>query len=192
MKINLLSSLANSGFMKRSVNWATKTTKTVVKAQGEKKILTNYDGVQKWYPLAMSVWVGILQSFLTYKSKDMPEERKVPLAINILIGDAIGLLGSLAMNNSANKFTQRVQNRLEKLPIEEKEKFHLKNGVKTAIPFFISAFMFKYAAQVIATPLANTTNKYLQKKGIIKPSKNESGVPIKESDLSSLQKSSQN
>jgi len=188
MKINALSSLANAKFMQRSVNWATKVTKTVVNPQGEKKLITNYDKVQKYYPLAFSVWVGIMQSFLTYKSKDMPKERKVPLAINIGIGDVLGLTGSLLVNNSVNNFTQRVQNRLEKLPIEEKEKLHLKNGVKTAIPFFISAFMFKYAAQVIATPLANTVNKYLEKKGIIKYSKKDPPIKIEETALSSLPK----
>lgn len=185
MKINVLSSLANSGFMKKSVDWAVQVPKSGAVKQGE-KILTNYDKVQKWYPLAMSVWVGILQSFLTYNSKDMPEERKVPLAINIIIADAIGLIGSLCLNNSVNKLTKKAQGRLDKLPMEEAERIHLKNGVKTAIPFFISAFMFKYAAQVIATPLANTVNKYFEKKGIVKHPKE---LPIAQFDETAFNKS---
>ena len=164
----MLTSIANSKIIQKGVNWAVKTSKNAIPKQGEKLLPTNYDKIQKYYPLIIGTWVGIVQSFLTYNSNDMPKERKVPLAINIAISDFIGTVGSLLINNKVNKFTERVQNRLDKLPMEEAEKNHLKNGAKTAVPFAISVIMFRYIAQVAATPLAEVVNSYLEKKGIIK------------------------
>ncbi len=158
-----LTSIANSKVMQKSVDWATTPAKSAL-VKGAKK---PFDKIQEYLPLIMGVWVGIVQSVLTYRSKDMPKERRVPLAMSIGISDAIGLIGTLLIDGRVKKFTKRVQDRVDKLPIEQVEKDHLKNGVKTAVPFLIFAFMFKYSAQVISTPLANLTNNYFKNKGLI-------------------------
>lgn len=159
-----LTSIANSRVMQKSVNWATTPAKSALAKGVTKK---PFDKIQEYLPLIMGVWVGVVQSVLTYRSKDMPKERRVPLAMSIGISDAIGLAGTLLIDGRVKKFTQRVQDRVDKLPIKQVEKDHLKNGVKTAVPFLIFAFMFKYAAQVISTPLANMTNNYFKNKGMI-------------------------
>lgn len=162
---NGLSSIANSRVMQKSVDWATTPTKSALAKGLENK---PFDKIQEYLPLIMGVWIGIVQSTMTYNSKDMPKERRVPLALSIGISDAIGLIGTLLINGKVQKFTKRVQERVDKMPIDRVEKDHLKNGVKTAVPFLIFAFMFKYIAQILSTPLANFTNNYLKNKGIIK------------------------
>lgn len=158
-----LTSIANSRIMQKSVNWATTPAKSALTKTAAKP----FDKIQEYLPLIMGVWVGLVQTVLTYKSKDMPKERRTPLAISIGISDVIGLVGTLLIDGKVKKFTKRVQDRVDKMPINQVEKDHLKNGVKTAVPFLIFAFMFKYSAQIISTPLANITNNYLKKKGMI-------------------------
>ena len=161
-----LTAVADSSAMRKGVNWASEVYKGgAIKQDGNP--ITRYNVIQEYFPLALGVWVGLVQTVLTYRSKDMPKERRVPLALSIGISDAIGLVGTLLINGKVNKFTKRVQDRVDKLPIEKVEKETLKNGVKTAVPLIIFAVMFKYAAQVISTPLANLANNYLQKKGVI-------------------------
>ncbi len=80
----------------------------------------------------MGVWVGLVQSVLTYRSKDMPKERRVPLAMSIGISDAIGLAGTLLIDGRVKKFTKRVQDRVDKLPIAQVEKDHLKKRRKNS------------------------------------------------------------
>ena len=161
---NGLSTIANSKIMQKSVDWATTPTKSAL----SKGLKTRpFDKIQEHFPLILGVWVGLVQTVLTYRSQDMPKERRVPLAISIGISDALGLAGTLLINGKVKKFTKRVQDRVDKLPIDKVEKDHLKNGVKTAIPFLIFAFMFKYLAQVASTPMANIVNTYFKNKGII-------------------------
>lgn len=167
-----LTAIADSYAMKKSVNWASQVYKGRTVKQGKNPI-TRYNVLQEYFPLALGVWVGLVQAVLTYRSKDMPKERRTPLALSIGISDAIGFVGTLLINGKVKKFTDRVEKRVDKLPIQKVEKDTLKNGVKTAVPLLIFAFMFKYAAQVISTPLANFANNYLQKKGIIYYSKKE-------------------
>lgn len=165
MKIpSILETIAKSNMVKRFENWAVK--ETPLKANPQKKI-TNYSKLQNAYPMSFMLFIGIVQMLCIYKSKDMPKERKFPLLLNIINNDIIAIIGGLILNNPMNKFIDKAVERAKIIYKINPDKPVYINGIKTAIPFIVSAFMFKYLGAVIATPLAHNSNKLLIKAGLI-------------------------
>jgi hypothetical protein len=166
----ILTKLEQTKAVRRFENWAIQE-KSVQK--NAKKPITNYSELQRFYPTAfMLITIGA-QTGVIYDTKDMPKKRRIPLALNNIINCSISLLGGFILAKHSvklvNKFVDHAKILYSKKT--EKEKTILINGITTAIPFLISALLFKYAGQVIATPITDKVNKFLVKKGFIDYSK---------------------
>lgn len=164
MRLNLLTSIARSKPIQKFEEWALKETPS--KSNPAKKV-TNYSKLQKIYPPLGALFAGIVQGACLYSSKDMPKERKLPLVLNIANNDIIALIGGALISKRVDKFLDKMEDRAKVIYYKDPKKLIYLNGIKTAIPFFISAVLFKYIGPVLATPLADKTNKILVKKGLI-------------------------
>lgn len=163
MNISRLTEIAITKPLKKYENWA-------VKEIASKKI-TNFEKVKKIYPPAFLLFGGFVQGWFLYKSKDMPKERKIPLVLNLGFNDAIALLGGALTSKHTNIFKNKMLERAKILYAEHKNKAMLINGIDAAVPFFVSALLFKYIGPVLATPLADKANNFLIKKGWVDYSK---------------------
>lgn len=166
MRINVLPRLAESKPANQFVNWALKE-KVVVKNNVETKV-TNYSKLQKVFPDAFMVFLAAMQCYYLNKSKEMPEERKIPLMFNNLYSCTIALCVGGLMKKPIGAYTEKIVKRANDLYAKNPHKSNLINGIKTSVPFAISAFLFHYVGPVIATPLSTQTTSFLVKKGLIK------------------------
>jgi len=164
MSIKIHERIANTNTMKRVINWA--VPKDV---SGTAK--TNYDTLQKIWPTAfMLLTVGVAQTGVILNSDDMPKKRRIPLALNNVITCAISLLGVLVTDRYTDKLMNKFANRAKVIFKNEKQE-RMVNGIKTGMPILVSALLYKYIGQVLATPLADKVNKYLVKKEMVDYSK---------------------
>lgn len=162
MKINGLTRLANSKVVRKFENWALTPLEN-----DPTKTLNKLSKVQKYYPTLFALFVGIVQGVCLYSSKDMPKERKIPLVLNIANNDAIALIGGALLSKPSDKFLNKMIERASVIYDKDPKKLIYLNGIKTAVPFFITAALFKYVGAVLATPLADKMNNYLVKKGLV-------------------------
>ena len=137
------------------------------------KTVTNYTKLQEIYPTVAMLLAVSSQTAFIYNSKDMPKERKIPLLLNNLINCVLAVAGGLLINKQVTKLVDKVLKRANIVYASNPNKANLTNGIKTAIPFLVSAVMFKYIGAVLATPLADKANRFLVKKGIVKYSDNK-------------------
>ncbi len=128
---------------------------------------TKYDTLKKIYPTAyMLLTIGVVQAGVILASDDMPKERKIPMALNNVINCAISFVGGLA----TTKFTEKLKNQLmerAKIVIKDEHQARIINGIDTAVPVLVSAFLYKYLGQVLATPVTDKVNKSLVKHGMV-------------------------
>lgn len=169
MSIRIHEKIANTNTMKSIVKWAdpsnaSETTKT------------SFNKLQKHWPEAfMLLTAGVGQTWVIYKSDDMPKKRRIPLIINNIITCSISILGGLITDKYTERFKDKLIKRASVVFAEKDSKYieTMQNGVKTAVPVLISALLYKYIGPVIATPITDKVNKYLVKKGMIDYSKDE-------------------
>lgn len=155
MSIRLHQNLITSNTMRRAINWA------VPKGLDEAAV-TKYDKMKKIYPTAfMLLTIGVAQTSMILASDDMPKERRIPMALNNVINCAISFLGGLAVDNYFEKLKYQLMDRAKLLIKDEKQAKTIINGIDTAVPVLISAFLYKYLGQVLATPVTDKVNKFL-------------------------------
>lgn len=164
MPINILPKIANSAPMKKYAKWAL-TEKRVVKNNVEKNV-TNYSLLQVAFPTILAFWFAGIQCYFLQKSKEMTKDVKATLMLQNVYSCAIGLTGGLLLGKKINKLTDTFVNRADKL-YKSEEKEILKDGIKNVVPVATTAFLYHYVGQVIATPMASQSLKFLQKKGMI-------------------------
>lgn len=162
MRVNVLKYIANTKTMNRFQNWAVKECPM---KKNTSQTLTNYAKLQKIYPASFALFAGLVQGIFIYKSKDMPKERKIPLILNLANNDVIALVGGALLNKPADKFLEKMMERANVIYKDNPNKAIFINGMKTAVPFFVTAVLFKYIGPVLATPLADKCNRFLVKKG---------------------------
>lgn len=169
MSLSVLKYLANSRIINRAENWAVK--EIPVKGDVSKKV-TNYSRMQKIYPNAAMLFAVGIQTGFIYNSKDMTKERKIPLILNNAIACVLAIIGGLIMHKPIGNLLEKMVSRANIIYPANSNKESLINGMKTAVPFLVSALLFKYIGAVLATPLADKANKFLVKKGIVNYSNN--------------------
>lgn len=161
MSIKIHESLANTNTVKKIVGWA------------ERNEAANYKKMQKYYPTAyMLLTVGVAQTGVIWASDDIPKKRRIPLALNNIINCAISLAGFLLITKHTDKLRDKFAQRAKEIFKGEKQEKMI-NGVKSGLPILVTALLYKYIGQVIATPITDKVNKYLVKKGVIDYSKDE-------------------
>lgn len=170
MKLNILKGIANTKTVKKFESWALRTTTD--KNNPAKKV-SNYQKLQNIYPISFMTFVAIIQSAFLYKEKEMPKERRIPLALNNLINAVISITGGILISKPTDKYMDKVLNRANVLYENHPNKANLINGIKTAIPFIVPALLFRYVGAVLATPLADKANNFLVKKGLVDYSKKD-------------------
>lgn len=183
MPINILPRLAETKIAKSAIHWATKPE---IKIENNKPIPIpkteghNYEKLQKVFPTIFLLINGTVQSYFLYKSKEMPKEKKSLLILNIAYSSAMALLVGMAIDKHIDNFKEKLISKAEKLYsnpanilVKRVSPENLKNGIRTAVPFAITAFLFEYIGPVIATPMATQTTNWLVKKGIIKLNSNK-------------------
>lgn len=154
MKITPIKSLYESSPVKSAVEWA-------VKDSNLSKLKANIPAIQ-------GVWIAGFYVTNTLKSKDIPEERKTPLAINTIFTTACGTIGGYTISKPINKFIDALYNRFNLAVTENKDKKTLIKGMKSIVPLVSFALAYRYLAPVLATPAAAKINKYLIAHNIIK------------------------
>lgn len=171
MKINL--SPKTNGFrpLEKYLDWAMRE-KTVIKNNVAKPV-TNYSRLQEFVPEAFMTYAQMTQCYFLCKSDDIPKERKVPLIWNSIYTCAIGLVVGFALKKPINNLREVMLKRANELYALDKNKEMMINGIKTAVPFLVSAILFRYLGHVVATPLSTQTTDYLVKKGLVDMSKKE-------------------
>lgn len=164
MNVKILDNVAKTNTMTRFIKWADKK-----KLPGDTS--TYYEKLQKIYPTVfMLLTIGVGQTCTILTSDNIPKKRRIPLALNNTINCLISLTGGLILAKRSKKLTDKFAERAESLFSQEEQKIII-NGIKSAIPFFISALLYKYIGQVIATPITDKVNKFLIKKGLVDYSK---------------------
>lgn len=157
------------------VKWSCKPYQ---KKDGE--MVTNFYRVKKHAPAAIGAWFAAFYVLNTLKSKEIPPERKTPLAINTVINDLFGMTFGYVLNNGIEKFMNAMQPVFEEAIKDKKYKYALEQqktllqGFKAIVPLFAFTFSLRFMAPVMATPLADKVNKFLIKHNIIAdPQKNQ-------------------
>lgn len=151
--------LANSNTVKKFVNWATKND------------AANYKKLQKYYPTAfMLLTIGIGQTGFILASDDMPKKRRIPLALNNTINCLISLAGGIITDRYVDKLTDTFVKRAEAtLVCNEKEQ--VIKGIGRGIPILVSGLLYKYIGPVLATPITDKVNKFMEKHKMVDYSK---------------------
>lgn len=133
---------------------------------------TKYDTLKKIYPTAyMLLTIGVAQAGMILASDDMPKERRIPMALNNVINCVISFAGGMATDRFFEKFKNQLMDRAKLLIKDEKQAKTMVNGIDTAVPVLVSAFLYKYLGQVLATPVTDKVNKSLVKNGLVDYSK---------------------
>lgn len=159
MSIRIHQGLANSNSVKKFVNWATKND------------AANYKKLQKYYPTAfMLLTIGIGQTGFILASDDMPKKRRIPLALNNTINCIISLAGGIITDKYVDKLTDTFVKRAE-ATLVCKEKEQVIKGIGRGIPILVSGLLYKYIGPVLATPLTDKVNKFLEKHKMVDYSK---------------------
>jgi hypothetical protein len=164
MKINILPKVANSAPMQKYAKLAL-TEKKVVKNNIEKTV-TNYSRLQVAFPTLLAFWFAGIQGYFLQKSKNLTKDVKSTLILQNVYSCAIGLAGGLLLGKKITKLADTLVNRADKL-YKNEEKEILKDGIRNVVPVATTAIMYHYIGQVIATPMASQSLKYLQKKRMI-------------------------
>lgn len=165
MSIKIHNTIAKANTMQRVIKWAV--------PNGASEITkTNYDKLKKIYPTAfMLLTIGVAQTGMILASDDMPKERRIPMALNNVINCVISFLGGVATDKYFEKLKNQFMDRAKIVIKDEKHAKTMVNGIDTAVPVLVSAFLYKYIGQVIATPVADKVNKYLVKHKMVDYSK---------------------
>lgn len=164
MEINPIIKFANSASARRYMDWAAKEKKVVI--DGSETTVSNYERLQKHYPKFFMIWLAATQAYFLYKSKDMSEERKFPLMLNVLFSCAIALVTGALFGKHISNLTNTMAKRASVI-YKDDEKLKLVDGIKTGVPFLTEVLLFEYLGPVIATPLSIQATSYLSKKGMI-------------------------
>lgn len=168
MNLSILKRIANTKTVNRFEKWALK--ESPLKNNPAKRV-SNYEKLQQIYPISAMTFGAVVQSLFLYKEKDMPKERRIPLALNNLINAVISIPGGILISKPINKYMDKVLERANVLYEHHPNKANLINGIKTAVPFIVPALLFRYVGAVLATPLADKANNFLVKKGLVDYSK---------------------
>ena len=139
-------------------------SKEVLK-DGKKVTVPNYERLQEAFPPAFMCFIQLSQVGFLATSKEMPDERKVPLMFNNIYSCIIALaIGALSAKH-INKMTELLKKRAGDMYGKDSK---IINGIKSGIPILKEAFLFEYVGYVAAVPLGTQTTNWLAKKGIIK------------------------
>jgi len=163
-KETILSSIYNSGPVKKIVEWS---LKELPHAPGE-EVKTNLSLIKKHLPAALGVWISGFYIQNTIQSKGIPEERKMPLVINTAFSGVVGTLMGYTITGAVEKFAGALTQRFDDILASNPEKEILKKGFKSIVPLVSFTFAFRYLCPVLATPVADLINKYLIKHKMIK------------------------
>lgn len=165
MSMRIHESIARTNTMRRIVNW-------VAPKEASELTKTKYDTLKKIYPTAyMLLTIGVAQAGMILASDDMPKERRIPMALNNVINCAISFIGGMATDKFFEKFKNQLMDRAKVIIKDEKQAKTMVNGIDTAVPVLVSAFLYKYLGQVLATPVTDKVNKSLVKNGLVDYSK---------------------
>jgi hypothetical protein len=164
MTLRIHERIANANTMKRVINWA-------VPNGASEKTKTSFDKLQKHWPNAfMLLTVGAGQTYMIYKSDDMPKKRRIPLIINNVITCSLSILGAIIIDKRTEKLKDKFIERAGVL-FKDEQKAIIQNGIKVTIPLLVSSLLYKYIGPVLATPITDKVNKYMVKHGMIDYSK---------------------
>lgn len=159
MSIRIHESIAKNNTVRRIVNYI---------EPKDSLTKTKYDTLKKIYPTAyMLLTIGVAQAGVILASDDMPKERRIPMALNNVINCVISFVGGLAVDKYFEKLKYQLMDRAKLLIKDEKRAKTMINGIDTAVPVLVSAFLYKYIGQVIATPVTDKVNKYMIKHGMV-------------------------
>lgn len=156
--------IANTKTMQRVVKWA-------VPKDVPKNTKTSFDKLQKHWPTAfMLLTAGAGQTYVIYKSDDMPKKRRIPLIINNIITCSLSVLGAILIDKRTEKLKNKFIERAGVL-FKDKEKELMQNGIKVTVPLLISSLLYKYIGPVLATPITDKVNKFMEKHKMVDYSK---------------------
>ena len=160
-----LFNIADSTPMRKIINWASgKTVKTTKK--GEEIISKNYDKLTQILLIGFSAILQTTHIINIMKNKEMPQERKETLAVNNALAFVIPTIGALTIDNSINRATNKIEKYIKKVNNNKLPEKTL-NGIKAAKSIFVITMMYKYAATIITTPMADVTTDWLRKKDLL-------------------------
>jgi len=132
-----LTTVAKQNWCQKSVDW-----------------LTKKDPIRH-----LSAATGVLLSSFyirnTAKSTKIKEEDKKPLMINMAVVTALSTVGAYTIDKVVNKAINTFTNVFKTVNAEKSNLPKLLNGLKTAKTILVFAFMYRFFAPVIATPIAN-------------------------------------
>lgn len=166
MKINnILTGLYKSKPAQRYLNWVEGPNAVV--NNNIQPSLKNYAKLQKIFPPAFLCFLSLVQSIFLAKSKEMPEERKVPLILNQVYSCIIALSIGAIFGKNINKMTEHLVKRAGEIFKETGAQPKIINGIKTGIPVLKEAFLFEFVGYVAAVPLGTQTANWLKKKGYL-------------------------
>lgn len=164
MSIRIHETIANTKTMQRVVKWA------VPKGASE-TTKTSFDKLQKHWPTAfMLLTAGAGQTWVIYKSDDMPKKRRIPLIINNVITCSLSVLGAILIDKRTEKLKNKFIERAGVL-FKDKQKELMQNGIKVTVPLLVSSLLYKYIGPVLATPVTDKVNKFLEKHKMVDYSK---------------------
>lgn len=159
---NLLTGLYQSKPAQKYMS--TMSKKEVVK-NGAKHVVDNYPRLQEIFPPAFMCFIQLSQVGFLATSKEMPDDRKVPLMFNNIYSCIIALAIGAVSGKHINKLKNNLIQKAEMLYGKDTK---IINGIKSGIPILKEAFLFEYVGYVAAVPLGTQTTNLLVKKGIIK------------------------
>lgn len=162
MRTSIITSIANTKTVKRVVSSLEQNSKKVL---SDGSLASRYMLAQDYLPTILNTWIYSIQAVYTMKSKDIPEDRKLPLALNIVLGEVFSIIGDILVAGQKDKWKDAIVKKFSKV-IKDDSK--LLNGLNTAVPIVLSLMMFRFVGPIIATPVADKLNDFLIKKGIAK------------------------
>jgi hypothetical protein len=162
---NIIFKIANSDIMKSIVAWGAKE-KTTLNRKGEIISSNNSDKISQYLMVGYSAILQTNHIINILKNKKMPEDRKETLAINNVLTFILPTLGAFTIDKSINKGIDRFQRYAETVKNKKFNDSQAK-GLKTLKTVFIFAMMYKYFANLVATPLAEVTTKGMKHAGLI-------------------------
>lgn len=163
--------IANTNFMKKLIDWSQKG-KTKVNKDGESVFVKNAEKLSPFLMVAYSAFLQTNHVVNILRNDQMPKERKETLAVNNVLAFIIPTIGAFTIDGTINKGVDRFQKYTESLHGQKLNPKQMK-GLKTIKSVFIFSMMYKYAATIITTPMADVVTDLMRDHGMLDKKKSE-------------------
>jgi hypothetical protein len=161
---------SHNKYMQKAVDWAVQPSSSSTATNKVLKLAV----LKKHLPAIFGAWLSGYYWLSAMGSKTIPEERKLPLAINSVMCGVIGIAAGYAIDGPVNILKNAFANRISTVLESQMSKEALKKiaeGFQSLVPLVVFTFTFRYLGPVIATPVADKLAKFAYKKGWAKDPK---------------------